>query len=86
MRQITAKSVEDVLEWVENNQHHIGSWIDAPGFFVLKGHGTKIRIPENIQEKSRNLIEPSKDQFDSRMYRATKAGKARLRRTKAAKK
>lgn len=82
MRQTTAKTVEDVLDWVENNQHHIGSWIDTPGFFILKGHGAKIRIPEDIQEKTRNLVEPSKDRFDSRMYRATKSGKARLRRAK----
>lgn len=83
MGQKTATSVEDVLEWVETNAHHSGAWDDEPGFFVLKGHGSKLRIPEKIQERTRGLIEPGK-QFDTRMYRATKSGKARLRRARAA--
>lgn len=81
MAQKTAKTVEDVLEWIETTPHHYGSWIEEPGFFVLKGHGQKLRIPEAIQEKTRNLVEAGGN-FDNRMFRATKAGRARLRRSR----
>lgn len=83
MSQKTAKTVEDVLEWVETHPHHIASLIDEPNFFVLKGHHGKLRIPDAIRAASAHLIEPSK-QFDTRMYRATKAGRARLRRAQRA--
>jgi len=79
MAQLTAKTVEDVLQWVETNQHHFASAED-PAFFVLKGYGQTLRIPEAIRAKAVHLIEPSKDRFDSRMYRATKSGRARLAR------
>lgn len=79
MRQVTAKSVEDVLRWVETTPHHIASWIDEPGFFVLKGHSSKLRISETLQARTHKLIEPG-GSFDNRMYRATKAGRARLRK------
>lgn len=80
MTQVTAKTVEDVLRWIETTPHHFASVIDEPGFFVLKGYGEKLRIPQALQEKTMRLVEPAKDRFDSRMYRATKSGRARLRR------
>jgi len=81
MAQTTAKTVEDVLRWIENEPHHFASVIDEPGFFILKGHGSKLRIPESIQQASMRFVEPNKDRFDNRMYRATKSGRARLRRS-----
>lgn len=84
MKQITAKTVEDVLEWVETNQHHRGEWIgpyDAETHFILTGHQARIRIPTELQKQTRGLIEPSKA-FDTRMFRATKSGRARLARYK----
>lgn len=80
MGQVTAKTVEDVLRWVETTPHHFASVCDEPGFFVLKGYGDKLRIPEEIQHKSMHLVQPNTNRFDNRMYRATKAGRARLRR------
>lgn len=77
MAQKTAKTVEDVLEWVENTPHHYAAWDDEPGFFILKGHGDKLRIPEAIQKQTRTLVEPG-GRFDTRMFRATKAGRALL--------
>lgn len=80
MRQLTAKSVEDVLNWVETTEHHYAS-VEDPGFMILKGYSAVLRIPEPIRKASANLIEPGKE-FDTRMYRATAAGKARLRRAR----
>ncbi len=80
MSQLTAKSVEDVLNWIETTPHHFASVIDEPGFLILKGYGDKLRIPLHLQEKTMRLVEPARDRFDSRMYRATKSGRARLRR------
>lgn len=82
MTQLTAKTVEDVLNWIETTPHHFASVCDEPGFFILKGYGDKLRIPMHIQSESMRLVEPSKDRFDNRMYRATKSGRARLRRHK----
>lgn len=82
MAQKTAKTVEDVLEWIETTPHHRASWIEEEGFFVLQGHHHKLRIPEAIQEKTRGLVRPG-DPMDQRMYRATKTGRAKLRKAKA---
>lgn len=83
MAQLTAKTVEDVLRWIETTPHHFASAED-PGFIVLKGHGDVLRIPETIRVATLRLVEPG-GRFDTRMYRATKAGRARLRRAAKAK-
>lgn len=83
MGQKTAKTVEDVLQWIETTPHHIASVCDEPGFLVLRGQFDKLRIPRVLQAKTSRLIRPG-GRFDTRMYRATKSGRARLRRaTKA---
>lgn len=82
MRQKTAKTVEDVLNWIETNPHHRGAWIgprDAETHFVLSGHGAVLRIPTDIQVQTRGLTEVG-GQFDTRMFRANKKGRAYLRR------
>ncbi len=78
MTQKTAKTVAEVLEWIETNEHHFASAED-PKFFILKGHRDVLRIPDAIRIKTLKFVEPGK-RFDSRMYRATKAGRAYLRR------
>lgn len=94
MAQMTAKTMEDVLQWVETTPHHRASWRTKDGrhyasfddpraVFVLEGDGQKLRIPLSIQQQTRGLIEPG-GKFDNRMYRATKAGRDRLRRKLAA--
>lgn len=90
MAQMTAKTVEDVLQWIETTPHHRASWrtkdgrdyalLDDPSaVFVLEGYRQKLRIPLSVQEQTRDLIEPG-GKYDNRMYRANKAGRARLRR------
>lgn len=78
--QFTAKTVEDVLRWIEARPHHFASWISDPGFFVLGGHGYRLRVPELLQEQTCRLLRSDGSRFDNRMYRANAAGLARLRR------
>lgn len=93
MAQLTAKTVEDVIRWVETTPHHRASWrsndprnplSDDGARLVLEGYGTKLIIPLAVQEQTRSLIQASHDQFDTRMFRATKAGRARLRKAEKA--
>lgn len=80
MKQMTAKTVVDVLKWIEGNGHHKASIIAEKGFFVLEGRGVKLRIPDEIQKQTYDLVVPSPHQFDTRMYRASKKGLALLRK------
>jgi hypothetical protein len=91
MSQVTAKTVEDVLRWIETTPHHKAAWRTKDGrdyaehddpnsFLVLSGHREVLRIPVAIQKQTRMLVQASREQFDTRMFRATKAGRARLRR------
>jgi hypothetical protein len=85
MKQETAKSPEQVLRWIETHDHHYGSWDDEVGFFILRGAGHKLRIPDDVQKQTQGLVEPSKDQFDSRMFRANSKGRSLLRKSLPAK-
>lgn len=78
MAQKTAKTVEDVLRWIEATPHHFASWEEEDGFFILKGRADKLRIPVKIQEQTRGLVSPG-GHFDTRMFRANEAGLERLR-------
>lgn len=78
MKQLTAKTVEDVLNWIETKPHHYAASDEEPGFFILKGRDHKLRIPDAIHAQTSGLVQPG-DEFDRRMYRATEAGLARLR-------
>ena len=73
MSQKTAKTVEDVIRWVETNAHHRAAWVQNDAFLVLSGDGSTLRIPRSVQERTHGLIKPG-DIFDTRMYRATEAG------------
>lgn len=80
MAQKTAKTIFDVLDWVENNGHHYASWCDEDGFLILKGFGVKLRIPVAVHYEVMGLIEPSSDEFDTRMYRANRKGRAAMKK------
>lgn len=82
MAQKTANTILEALAWIESTAHHRASLISDPGFFVLDGHGDKLRIPEALQEQMRDLIDPG-DHFDRRMYRANRKGRAYMKRMTA---
>ena len=75
MKQLTPKTVEEALQWIETNQHHYAAVDDEPGFFILKGYGAKLRIPNALQRQMTDLVGPSPHSHDDRMYRATNAGR-----------
>ena len=82
-RRRRAQSATDVVRWVENNQHHWAGWSDDWKTLTLRGHGTvktrrEMVIPETIWKAAKDLIGPSADRFDSRMFRAKPAGLALL--------
>lgn len=79
MKQTTAKGVVDVLRWIETNDHHYAAWDEEDGFLILKGRTAKLRIPEKVNAEALELVEPSRVQFDTRMFRASKKGRAVLR-------
>ena len=78
MKQTTAKTVEDVLNWIETTPHHYAASDDEPGFFILKGRDRRLRIPNAVHAQTEGLVRPG-DEFDRRVYRATEAGLARIR-------
>jgi hypothetical protein len=82
IRQVTAETVEDAVRWINTTQHHIGSWIRAPGFFVLQGYHDLLRVPEDMWPKVTKLIQPA-GSLDARMFCLTKSSKNRLRRAEA---
>lgn len=73
MKQRTARSVVEVLEWIETIPHHWASNEDL-GFFVIGGFDYKLRIPDHIHAKMDKMIMVG-DRLDARMYRATPYGK-----------
>lgn len=89
MGQTTAKTVEDVLQWIETTEHHKAAcfppgapWVGERIAFthiILSGHHDRLRVPVAVWKAAGRLITVGA-QFDTRMYRATKAGRARLRR------
>jgi hypothetical protein len=87
MSQLTARTVDDVLQWIETTPHHRAAhdgYSDRDkGFFVLDGHGERLRIPASIRVEAMRFVQPG-GEFDKRMFRATPAGKARLTRARRA--
>lgn len=87
MSRRTAQSVEEVLEWIETTRHHKAylEWHPSDRkramkdvtHFVMEGYGARLRVPIAIHDQTHKLVKPG-DHFDSRMYRATPAGKRRL--------
>lgn len=83
MIQKTAKTVADVLEWIETTEHHSASVCTEPGFLVLKGYHDKLRVPRAIWRKSTKCVRPG-NRFDTRMYRITATGRVHLWRARKA--
>ncbi len=60
MKTITAKTPEQVREWITNNPHYRGGWLDKnkcssrhpndAAYFELANRGERLRIPLNINE------------------------------------
>jgi len=83
MKQITAKTVEQALIWIDSHAHHIvqiypPAWEGEKGI-ELVGHGEKLRVPNAIRKAVFNKIEVNKRPFDTRMYRVTKHGREWLK-------
>lgn len=72
MRQLTAKTVNEVHNWIETTAHHRASLEPAdaaPGkstHMVLSGRTKRLRIPIEIW---RSCSVESGGEFDTRMYR-----------------
>lgn len=87
MKQITVKTVEQALAWIDTNAHHKAE-IEGHEFGVKPGytHQTlsnyheRMRIPVAIHQQMIDLIEPNKREFDSRMFALTRKGRIRLNR------
>ena len=76
MKQRTARSVVEVLEWIETTPHHWAS-AEEPGFFVIGNRECKLRIPVSLYRSMDGLIDVG-GEFDSRMYRASELGRKML--------
>lgn len=90
MKQLTAKSVEDVLRWMESTPHHKGAVVGIDystnpptrlpeARFILSGYHARLIIPFDIHEMAAPLYSPG-GYFDTRMYRPNTKGRAFLRR------
>lgn len=62
MKTLTAKTPEEVKQWIAENQHHNGAWVtkwrsnismrsDEPAFFKLRGHNATLFIPIALHTK-----------------------------------
>lgn len=78
MTQKTAKTVVEALTWINTEPHHYASVMDEDGFFILKGYGTKLRIPNAIHAQMQGMVQPG-DRLDARMYVPTAKGRKVLR-------
>jgi hypothetical protein len=63
MKQTTAKSVEQVRDWIESTPHHEGRKVPE---MELRNHHEIFRIPTAIWSACSTK---SGDQFDNRMFR-----------------
>ena len=73
-----AKTILDVLVWIETNEHHYADASDGK-VFILRGHGAELRAPFELWQKVSPRVETARDPFDSRMYRATPYGNKLIR-------
>lgn len=86
MRQKTAKTIEDALRWIHDNEHH--KITREEGNFHrtthirLENYFERMRIPAAIWKiiGVRHWIFPNQRPYDTRMYGLTKQGRQYLRR------
>ena len=97
MGQVTAKTVEDALSWIDSHEHHEAGLHWAKGrsketgcyefgeetHMRYKGHGNVMLVPLDIFRRARKYIVPNQRQFDSRMFAITPAAKRMLARSRA---
>lgn len=79
MAQLTPKTAAQALRWIDTTPHHYAAVDDEPGFFILKGYGNKLRIPNAIHEQMQGCVEPGPF-LDARMYVLTAKGRRMLRK------
>lgn len=77
MKQLTAKTVAQVLNWINTTPHHYAAVDEEIGFFILKGFGDKLRIPAAIHAEMIDDVEPG-PYLDARMYVLTAKGRRKL--------
>lgn len=63
MKQRTAKSANEVFEWVENKPHHKAS--STKKHLILENHNERLRIPHDLPDVA---LRPG-DPLDKRMFR-----------------
>ncbi len=81
----TAKTIPDVLEWIETHAHHKAAMMpeNAPRdqqFLVLSNYGEQLRIPPELSKAAFKYVQSSPWPFDQRMYRAKPNGIRLLRK------
>jgi len=70
MKQRTAKTVVEVLEWMRDTPHHWAS-AETLGFLILGNRDQKLRIPVKLLQESSGLYEAA---LGTRMFYPTPAG------------
>lgn len=83
MTQVIAKTAAQALQWVDTTPHHYAAVDEDPGFFVLKGHQHKLRIPNAVHREIQGCLKPGEG-FGNRMYVLTVKGRRRLNAAKRA--
>lgn len=91
MKQITAKTVEQALIWIDSQPHNLvgiywnkksseGTYEygEEDGMQFVNYH-EKLRVPNKIRAAVARKIEQNPRPFDTRMFRVTKYGKAWLK-------
>lgn len=93
MGQVTAKTIEQALAWIDSNGHHECGLHWAKGrsretgcyelgdetHFYYRGWGDKLLIPLALKREMNGLLKPNTRPFDTRMYALTAKGRRRLR-------
>lgn len=87
MKQTTAKTIEQALDWIDKNHHHeIGTEFNKHGgktHIFYKNYHEKLRVPIALFMVFK-YIKPNTRKFDTRMFMLTPAGKDFLRRRRHA--
>lgn len=89
MKQITARTVEQALMWIDSQPHHMVACEYRPGeetkpntrptHIRYENHHERLRVPMSMTGFF-TKVEPNHRPFDTRMYRVTKYGRAWLKK------
>jgi hypothetical protein len=75
----TAKTAAQALNWIDTTPHHYAAVDEEQGYFILKGYGNKLRIPDTIHKEMLDDVKPG-PYLDARMYVLTAKGRRKLNR------